>query len=98
MPYMTEAAVLSRDARNRAVRTFVQGLALDVLVAVALLVLDALGRGEVEWRLLLLSLGRTVAQTAAAYIMRKVVDPSRFPTPLPPEQAGDPDADSEPPK
>lgn len=74
-------AQLARDARNRAVRTFAQGLALDVLAAVALLVLDALGAGAVDWRLLLLSLGRTVAQTVAAYVMRKLTPALLAPPP-----------------
>jgi hypothetical protein len=90
-----KAARLARDARNRAVRSFLQGLALDVLVAVALVVRDATNGndGGVDYRLLGLSLAKTVLQSCASYVMRRLVDPSAVPTPLPPAEAGEPDED-----
>jgi len=65
----------SADARNRALRTFLQGLVLDVLLAVALVVYTAVSAGEVDWRLLAAALVRTVLQTAASYVMRKLKPP-----------------------
>lgn len=82
---------LGQDARNRALRVFLQGLALDVLLAVALVVYDATQSAEVDYRLLGAALLRTVLQSAASYVMRRVLDPSRLPTPLPPARAGEPD-------
>lgn len=64
------------DARNRAIRTFVQGLLLDLVVALALSVYSATTAEEVEWKLLALTLLKTAAQTAAAYVMRKLSPPA----------------------
>jgi len=87
-------AVLSDDARNRALRTFLQGLAIDVAVAVAVLVHAVSTQNEpVVWQVAAASLARTVAQTIAAYVMRRWLDPSRFPTPLPPASPGPPAGD-----
>lgn len=66
------------DARNRAWRTLAQGLLLDVGVAVALLLAVALA--DVQWTraywiALGASLGRTVAQTGVAYVMRHLKPP-----------------------
>lgn len=97
MPRLTKAekaAQLERDARNRALRTFLQGLALDIGVAVALLVYDAVQADQPDYRLLLASLIKTVLQVAASYVMRRLVDPSRIRTPLPPDPPGEPDADA----
>lgn len=86
-----QQARLEADARNRAVRAFLQGLALDVLAAVALVLAPLLaGDGDIEWRLLGLSLCRTAAAAAASYVMRRFVDPSRIPTPLPADDPGEP--------
>ena len=78
---------LNQDARNRALRSFLQGLAIDVAVAVCLVLttvlIDANGWDEIEWSLLGFSLAKTVAQTIAAFVMRRFLDKSRVPTPLP---------------
>jgi hypothetical protein len=84
---------LERDARNRAVRTFLQGLALDVGVAVALVVYDVTNDDQPDYRLMLATIGKTVLMTAAAFVMRLKLDPSRIPTPLPPDPPGEPDED-----
>lgn len=65
------AADPNADARSRALRTFLQGLALDVLLAVCLVVYEAMTAAEPDWRLLLLTLAKTVLTTAAAYVMRR---------------------------
>ncbi len=83
---------LEQDARNRALRTFLVGLAIDLAVAVALLLQDATSStAEPDYRLLAASLLRTVIQTTSAYVLRRFLDPSRLPTPLPPADPGEPD-------
>lgn len=64
------------DARQRATRTFIQGLLIDVLLAAALVVYDALQAADVDWRLLALSLLKTALTTVASYVMRKVAPPT----------------------
>lgn len=69
------AANPEADARNRALRTFVQGAALDVLLAVCLVVYDALQSDAVDWRLMFVTVGKTALMTVAAYVMRKLSPP-----------------------
>jgi hypothetical protein len=63
------------DALSRAVRTFAQGLVLDVLAAVALIAVEALSAQTVDWRLLGLAIGKTAAMTAASYVHRLLRPP-----------------------
>lgn len=81
------------DARNRALRTFVQGLATDVLAAVVLLLLPivtaAEGWGDFEWNIIGFLLAKTVVVTGLSYVMRQHLDPSAVPSPLPPADPGD---------
>lgn len=85
------------DARNRALRTFLQGLAVDLLAAIALTVheLVTADAGLPAWRLLGLAVAKTVLTTAASYVMRAKLDASSFPTPLPPVDPGRPADDDE---
>ncbi len=88
------AALLSRDARNRALRTFVQGLGIDVLVAIAIVIAQVASQPLEAWQGWLaigISLARSVAQAAASYVMRRFLDRSKIPTPLPPSDPGEPD-------
>jgi hypothetical protein len=84
---------LRTDARNRALRTFLQGLVADVLAALVLLLLpvftSANGWGDFEWSILGFLVVKTVVVTGLSYVMRTYLDRSVVPTPLPP---GDPDA------
>lgn len=79
--------MLNRDARNRALRTFMTGLGVDVTVAVALVLLTFVGPlggwGEVQWSLLSFSLAKSVTQAGASFVLRRWLD-GRIPTPLPP--------------
>lgn len=81
------------DARNRALRTFVQGLATDVLAALVLLLLPVVtaaeGWGDFEWSVLGFLVAKTVVVTALSYVMRQYLDRSGVPTPLPPADPGD---------
>lgn len=89
---------LREDATNRALRTFLQGLAIDILVAVAVLAYTVTSGAEpIAWAAVGASLIRTSVQTAASYVMRRFLDSSKVPTPLPPspvpppaEPAGEP--------
>lgn len=87
MTPMTRAA-RSADARNRAARSFVQGLAVDVGVAVSLVLVTMLNPaaewGDVQWAVLGFTLAKTVVVAAASYVMRMFLDPSKVPTPTPP--------------
>ena len=80
--------LLSYDASNRALRTFLVNIATDVAVAMTLVVVAAFGKAEgwedFEWSLMAFTLAKTAVVTAGSYILRRFLDPSGFPTPLPP--------------
>lgn len=59
------------DARNRALRTFLQGLGVDLLLAICLVASEAMTAAQPDWRLLLLTLAKTAVTTAASYVMRR---------------------------
>lgn len=72
-------ATVEVDARNRAWRTFVQGLGIDVLAAVVVTLLPMVT--VLEWSLAWwLALGLAVSRSAlgalVAYLARKLVTPS----------------------
>ena len=72
---VTPAAVAS-DARKRALRTFLQGLGFDVLVAVVLTLYPLVGSADSDWttldaQLLGLSVAKTVVVTIFAFVMRR---------------------------
>jgi hypothetical protein len=79
---------LATDASNRALRTFLQALAVDVLLALALVLYNVFQQanswGSFDWNVLGFLLVKTFVVSAASYFMRRVLDPSSFPTPLPP--------------
>ncbi len=87
--------VLATDAKNRATRAFIQGLALDVLTAIAAALLVWLPDADLSsrdaWIVLATGLARTVLASIASYVMRLKLDGS-VPTPLPPANPGEPDA------
>lgn len=66
------AAPTSYFWNNAAFRTAVQGIALDLLLALALVVFQATSGDHVDWRLLGLSLLRTALQTLASSVMKRV--------------------------
>jgi hypothetical protein len=66
------------DARNRSFRSLIQGLALDVGVAVVLILATAFTSIEWTpqyWKLLGLTLAKSVLQAGASYLMRVLVAP-----------------------
>ena len=92
------SAYLKRDAGNRTLRAFLTGLVIDVLVGVTLVLLtyfvDKNSWGDIEWAILGFSLFKSLLQAAGAFVLRRFLDPSRFPTPIPPADPGEPDDDT----
>lgn len=87
-PPVRNRALLRADAKNRTYRTFLQALAVDVALAVALVLTTSLSGanawGDLQWTVLGFLLAKTVVVSAASYVMRAFLDTSSFPTPLPP--------------
>lgn len=87
---------LRKDARNRALRTFLQGLAADLVAALILLLIPivtaANAWGDFEWSVLGFLVAKTGVLTLFSYLMRTWLDRSGIPTPLPPADPGEPDA------
>lgn len=87
-------ALLRTDATNRGWRSFLQGLGIDVVVAVALVLstfwVGVNGWGDIQWAILSFSVVKSIVQAIAAYVMRLWLDPSRIPTPLPPDPVAEP--------
>lgn len=90
-------ALLNTDAKNRALRTFLVGIATDVAVAVALVLVNtfakANGWGDFDWSILGFSLAKTGVTTAGSYVLRRFLDTSSLPTPLPPSPVPEPNDD-----
>jgi len=98
---VTSPALLTADAKNRALRTFLVNLATDVAVALVLIIVAAFSRatswGDIQWGVLAFTLGKTLVVTAGSYVLRAKLDGSSLPTPLPPAPAVEPvsnDADT----
>jgi hypothetical protein len=70
--------VLQIDAKNRTWRTILQGLAVDVAVAVSLVLVtlfaDVGSWGEIQWTIIGFTLLKTVLMAVAAFVMRRFVD------------------------
>lgn len=77
------------DARSRAVRTFLQGLLVDVAVALAMLLLPLVTKanawGDLEWSVMAFLMVKTFAVSALSYVIRRFVNGEHDPTPLPPQ-------------
>lgn len=82
----TPTPALKQDASNRALRTFVVGLLIDVAVAVALVLVAATGAAEPNWQVLPALLLKTVVHSAASYVLRLkttvMAPPARQPGPV----------------
>ena len=87
-------AILKADAGNRALRTFLQGLAYVVLFAVGLVLYNAFSTAtrwsDFDWSALLFAAVQAAVMAGFAYLMRSRLDASSVPTPLPPEYPGEP--------
>jgi hypothetical protein len=72
---------VAQDARNRAWRTFGQGLLFDVLLSVCVVLTTALAAPDfawtgAHWTVLGLSLAKTAVMTATAYVARRIAPPN----------------------
>ena len=89
--------LLAADARNRALRTILQGLAYCVLFAVGLVLYNAFRDADqwsqVDWRQLGFSAVQAAVMAGFAYFNRRRLDSSSIPTPLPPEHPGEPNVE-----
>jgi hypothetical protein len=85
----------ANDAKNRSLRTFLQGVSIDVAVAVAALVLASVDSITDKAGLIVFftALAKTIIMAIASYVMRQFLDRSSVPTPLPPADPGEPDAE-----
>lgn len=66
------------DARNRAWRTLIQGLGIDIAAALVLVLAPALSSVEwtpTFWKALGLIAAKSVLQAVVAFVARKVVPP-----------------------
>lgn len=77
---MTTTQTTRQDAQSRAVRTFIQGLAVDVLVAVAAVVLAWLPGADLSsrtaWIAVALAVAKTILTAGFSYVMRLKVSPA----------------------
>lgn len=64
---------------NLPFRTVLQGLATDVLVALAFVIYETVSSDNVDWRLLGITLLKTVLMTVASYVMKKAKPPTTPP-------------------
>lgn len=73
---MAPDMTLKMDARNRAFRTLLQGLAFDVGAAVCLVLFTAFSSadswGDVQWAIIAFTLTKTFIVTGLSYLMRTV--------------------------
>lgn len=74
-----ELNLVRKDARDRSLRTFMQGLGVDLLIAVAgtllLWVADADILTAESWTIFAAMAVKSVLMAAASYIMRLQIDP-----------------------
>ena len=73
-------APVAADARQRAVRTFVQGLLVAVVLAVLAVLVQTIGQarswGEVDWPMIGLLAVQAVLAAVASYVARYLTPPS----------------------
>lgn len=92
--------LLGMDARNRALRAFLINITADVGVALTLVIVATFGQAEswsdFEWSLMAFTLAKTAVVTAGSYVLRRFLDPSFVPTPLPPAPVAAPSEPARP--
>jgi len=91
---ITSQRLLVADAKNRSLRSFIQGIGFDILAAIALVLFNALSDAndwsQLDWTVIGFLLVKSVGVAAASYVMRATLDGSSIPTPLPPEPVAEP--------
>lgn len=72
---MSPIEQVKADALQRALRTFVAGLGIDLAVAAAMVIGVAVAGwgswGDVQWGVLSFSLAKSITQAVVAYVMRR---------------------------
>jgi heme/copper-type cytochrome/quinol oxidase subunit 4 len=81
MAHFSDEPVATRaDAAERSLRSLAQGFALDIIVAVVLVLSTAFGAIEwtpTYWKALGLTLAKSVLQAGVSYLMRMFVVPKQ---------------------
>lgn len=89
---------LKADAKNRAWRTLLQGLAFSVgaalIVTLLAAVTTATSWSEFGAAVIGFSFFQSIAVAGLSWLMRTYADRSSIPTPLPPADPGEPDDDA----
>ena len=82
---MEENPTLSEVAKKRGIQTWYTGLAVDILVAVALVIATTVVPAMQSWQdvvtswgVWLLAIGRSTLQAGAAWVLRRFADQSGF--------------------
>jgi len=78
-PLPSSGGSVNAAATERATRTFIQGLALDVLIAIGLVLSTTAYDGltnKAAWTALAIALGKSVVQAVVSYAMRKYAPPA----------------------
>lgn len=84
-------ARLNADAVNRAVRSFLGALVVELIATAGPVVWQLVNDEETQWDGdLAQSIVRIIGLAAFSYILRRFGDPSAIPTPLPPLDPGRP--------
>lgn len=87
-------ARLTADAKNRAWRSLLIGLTIDMGLALVLGLVaafdQATGWGDLQWGLIGFAVAKSAVQALGSFFLRRVVDPSSIPSPLPPADPGPP--------
>lgn len=85
--------LVQTDARNRAVRSLLQGLAFDVAAAIVLVLFTAFSAAEswsqLEWTIIAFSVAKSAAISALSYLMRTVFDSKVSDVVAPPTDTGE---------
>lgn len=78
---------LKKDAKNRALRTWLQGLVVTLFTAVAPIIHQAVSGGveNASWKLLGFAVLNAALLALLAYVHRTLIDPSGLPSASPPE-------------
>lgn len=85
--------LIQHDARNRALRSLMQGLAFDTTAAIVLVLFTTFSAaesfGDLEWTIIAFSVGKSAVVSALSYLMRTVFDRNVSDVVAPPAKSGE---------
>jgi len=85
--------LVQHDARNRALRSLMQGLAFDVAAAIVLVMFTAFSAaqswGDLQWALIGFTVTKSAMVSGLSYLMRTVFDRSVSDVVAPPAKSGE---------